>query len=80
MWRLWKLAVGCENKENIARAGGMDLILAATKNHPQSAEVQANACGALLKLAVNDANKKTIARAGGIDFSPGSIEEPFKIG
>jgi hypothetical protein len=47
------LFVSVNNKVTIASKGGIELILQAMKLHPNHADVQEYACGALQNLAVN---------------------------
>ena len=56
------------NRRTIAEKGGIDVILAAMKQHPDSTEVQQYGCAALGCVANgNDANQRTIAEKGGIE-------------
>ncbi|KAJ1480235.1 hypothetical protein T484DRAFT_1811347, partial [Baffinella frigidus] len=66
-WALANLAVVAVNKTAIARAGGIEAVVAGMGAHPTIAGVQQTGCRALRKLASNDdANKTAIAGAGGI--------------
>ena len=47
--------------------GGIQAILKAMGEHPDNAEVQEEACGALKSLAANSANKVKIATLGGVE-------------
>ena len=65
-------AVAADNDANqrttIAEKGGIDVILAAMKQHPGSTEVQHQGCMALGNVAWNiDANRRIIAEKGGIE-------------
>ncbi|KAJ1486531.1 hypothetical protein T484DRAFT_3630648, partial [Baffinella frigidus] len=55
-------------EQAIARAGGIEAVLAGMGAHTSIAEVQTRGCAALANLGGNHAENKTaIARAGGIE-------------
>ena len=55
-------------RRTIAEKGGIDVILAAMKQHPDSTEVQYNGCLALGNVAaLNAAARPIIAEKGGIE-------------
>jgi len=66
-WALANLAVEAVNKAAIARAGGIDAVVAGMRAHRSNEWVQEDGCSALRNLARSDDFKTAIARAGGIE-------------
>ncbi|KAJ1469153.1 hypothetical protein T484DRAFT_1597717, partial [Baffinella frigidus] len=63
---LRNLALNNENRAAIARAGGIEAVVAGMGAHTLFAEVQRSGCAALGNLSFNNnENKTVIARAGG---------------
>jgi len=65
---LQNLTVNDDNRETIARLGGIDLLLQLIRQHEEDAALMTQACGALQNLPANADNDKTIVRLGGIDL------------
>ncbi|KAJ1473959.1 armadillo-type protein, partial [Baffinella frigidus] len=62
-----RLAVNIKNEAAIARAGGIEAVVAAMGTHRSSVGVQKHGCAALGNLAAHyEDNRAAIARAGGI--------------
>jgi hypothetical protein len=61
------LATNAENHKTIARAGGIEALIATMRRHEEHEGVQEGACSALFSFAENAENHKKIACAGGIE-------------
>jgi hypothetical protein len=60
------LTVTDEIAKHIALAGGLEALIAAAEAHPESAEVQSEAAGALWGLAITEEIAEAICAKGGI--------------
>ena len=61
------LAMNAENQVGIAKAFGIEAVVAALRAHPTNADVQSWGCYAIGKLAANAENRVGIAKAKGMD-------------